>query len=382
MADENLLHAEDVIFNKPSLKEFIRLIKNGSVHEIWPSTEDEFNWWNGINGYTTPGYNQYINNDKGLTANKLKTKSLKTSITVKYGDDKDTSHHYTCVSVGSDITFENEVSYPKDDNGKENRQNPLTEGIDGTITIKVDGDYHYPLINNLANTIDANTRNTQVLTVGGLASLFGGDGKLTNRNVGNTYTPIHISNGVFTPCATMISGNYVTTPKGGITYWDVVRYVKEEGKEEEKEVQVGLQAKKVFGAVFNDYAEYRSAEADPGRCIIENGDGTLSLSTGRLQLGANIVSDTYGFAIGETDEATCPVAVCGRVLVYPLESKDLFTPGAAVCSGPEGTVSLMTREEIREWPDAIIGYVSEVPTYDTWGSDNVPVNGRIWIKIK
>jgi hypothetical protein len=42
----------------------------------------------------------------------------------------------------------------------------------------------------------------------------------------------------------------------------------------------------------------------------------------------------------------------------------------------------MTREEIREWPDAIVGFVSEVPTYDTWGSENVPVNGRIWIKIK
>ena len=201
---------------------------------------------------------------------------------------------------------------------------------------------------------------------------------MTNRNVGNTYIPMYISSGLFTPCAGVVSGKYETTPKGGTTYWDVVRYVKEEGKE----VQVGLQAKKVFGAVFNDYAEYRSAEADPGRCIIENGDGTLSLSTGRLQLGANIVSDTYGFAIGETDKATCPVAVCGRVLVYPLESKELFTPGAAVCSGPEGTVSLMTREEIREWPDAIVGYVSEVPTYDTWGSDNIPVNGRIWIKIK
>jgi hypothetical protein len=101
-----------------------------------------------------------------------------------------------------------------------------------------------------------------------------------------------------------------------------------------------------------------------------------------LQLGANIVSDTYGFAIGETNDATCPIAVCGRVLAHPLESKEIYHPGAAVCSGPEGTISLMTREEIREWPDAIIGYVSEVPTYDTWGTDNISVNGRIWIKIK
>ena len=41
----------------------------------------------------------------------------------------------------------------------------------------------------------------------------------------------------------------------------------------------------------------------------------------------------------------------------------------------------MTREEIREWPDRIIGHVSEIPEYETWGENNVAVNGRIWIKI-
>ena len=278
--------------------------------------------------------------------------------------------HYTCIAVGSDIKFPNNKT-------NENKTPMAGESIDGTITVLLDDQfYHYPQINNLADNITTNTRNTQVLTVGGLASLFGGSGNLTDRNVGNTYIPMHISKGVFTPCDGVVSGNYITTQKGGTAYWDIVKY------NGYSAVQVGLQAKKLFGAVYNDYAEYRSAEANPGRCIIENGDGTLSLSSGRLQLGANIVSDTYGFAIGETSEATCPVAVCGRVLAYPLESKEFYHPGAAVCSGPEGTVSLMTREEIREWPDAIIGYVSEVPTYDTWGSDNVPVNGRIWIKIK
>jgi hypothetical protein len=42
----------------------------------------------------------------------------------------------------------------------------------------------------------------------------------------------------------------------------------------------------------------------------------------------------------------------------------------------------MTREEIREWPDAIVGYVSEIPVYKYWGSDNIEINGRIWIKVK
>lgn len=281
--------------------------------------------------------------------------------------------HYTCIAVGSDIQFDNKINNPDG--------NALTaDQIDGSLTIIVDGQYNYPLINNLADSINSTTRNSQILTVGGLASLFGSGGSedesgLTSHTVGSTYIPVHIQNGQFTPCAGVISGNYSEdTTKGDVTYWEVIH--PNVGN------VIGLQATKLFGAVYNDYAEYRSAEAKPGRCIVEKGDGTLTPSTARLQLGANIVSDTYGFAIGETNDATCPVAVCGRVLVYPLEAKELYTPGAAVCSGPDGTVSLMTREEIKEWPDAIVGYVSEIPTYDTWGTDNVPVDGRIWIKIK
>lgn len=144
-----------------------------------------------------------------------------------------------------------------------------------------------------------------------------------------------------------------------------------------------LVATKVRGAVFNDYAEYReSLVKEPGRCVIETGYGDLELSTKRLQLGGNIISDTFGFSIGETDKAETPIAVCGRVLAYPYEDRYKFTAGAAVCSGPNGTISLMTREEIREWPDAIIGYVSEIPEYKEWGTDKIQVNNRIWIKIK
>lgn len=144
-----------------------------------------------------------------------------------------------------------------------------------------------------------------------------------------------------------------------------------------------LIANKVRGAVWNDYAEYReSLVKEPGRCVIETGYGDLELSTKRLQLGGNIISDTFGFSIGETDKAETPIAVCGRVLAYPYEDRYKFTAGAAVCSGPNGTVSLMTREEIKEWPDAIIGYVSEIPEYKEWGTDKIQVNNRIWIKIK
>ena len=140
----------------------------------------------------------------------------------------------------------------------------------------------------------------------------------------------------------------------------------------------------MFGAAWNDYAEYRQTTEpiEAGRVICENNDDTLSLSKERLQPGANIVSDTFGFAMGETDKAKTPIALAGRVLAYPYEDRNIFMAGDAVCAGPNGTVSKMSREEIMMYPERIIGTVSAVPNYEFWGEHNIPVNGRIWIKIK
>lgn len=139
----------------------------------------------------------------------------------------------------------------------------------------------------------------------------------------------------------------------------------------------------VYGALWNDYAEFReSDELEPGRCVYEVGDDSLTRTTERLMPGCNIVTDTFGFSQGETEKAKTPIATAGRVLAYTLEDRNIFKPGDAVCSGPNGTVSLMTREEIREWPDRIVGTVSCVPTYETWGENSVKVNGRIWIKVR
>lgn len=144
-----------------------------------------------------------------------------------------------------------------------------------------------------------------------------------------------------------------------------------------------LHASKLYGAVWNDYAEYRKAESiEPGRCVIEQASKEMKLSTERLQPGAEIISDTFGFAIGETNECKTPIAATGRVLAYPYEDRDSYPLGAAVCSGPNGTVSLMTREEIKEYPERIIGTVSEIPDYEEWGTGKVKVDGRIWIRIR
>jgi len=142
---------------------------------------------------------------------------------------------------------------------------------------------------------------------------------------------------------------------------------------------------KLYGAVWNDYAEYRQANStEPGRVVIENGNDTLTLSTARLQPGAEIISDTFGFAIGQTDSAKTPIATSGRVLAYPYESCEEFKAniGKPVCSGPNGTVSIMTQEEYEKYGYCAIGTISAVPDYEEWGSDSVAVNGRVWIRVR
>ena len=141
---------------------------------------------------------------------------------------------------------------------------------------------------------------------------------------------------------------------------------------------------KVYGAVWNDYAEYRNQNEiiKPGYCVASADNGQVYRTTKKFQACDGIVSDTFGFAIGETDECKTPLAVAGRVLAYCEGDKYSYHSGDTVCAGPNGKVCKMTREEIREWPDRIIGIVSEIPEYETWGTGNIPVNGRIWIKIK
>lgn len=145
-----------------------------------------------------------------------------------------------------------------------------------------------------------------------------------------------------------------------------------------------IRAATVWGAVWNDYAEFREGDTiEPGKCVIEVGDDTLITSTERLMPGANITSDTFGFAIGETERAKTPVAVSGRVLAYPYESREEFKKniGRPVCSGPNGTVSIMTDEEYRDKGYCAIGTISAVPDYEEWGTGKVKVNGRVWIKV-
>lgn len=136
------------------------------------------------------------------------------------------------------------------------------------------------------------------------------------------------------------------------------------------------------GAAWNDYAEYRWLDEElqnenlSGKVLCEVGDGTLNLSSEKLQPCSYVVSDTYGISIGH---GNVPIAVSGKALVY-IKEKDKIKIGDCVAADKNGYATIMTREEIALFPDRILGIVTEIPTYDHW--KDIEVDGRVWIKIK
>lgn len=152
-------------------------------------------------------------------------------------------------------------------------------------------------------------------------------------------------------------------------------------------VSGNVYATNVYGAVWNDFAEFREGPANiPGYVFSEVGDDTIELSHRRLQPGSMICSDTYGFAIGETDKAITPIAVAGRVLAYPMEDREEYRYhiGGFVGASEDGRVTIMTPDEVMNYPESIIGTISAVPDYEEWGAEGhkVRVDGRVWIKVK
>lgn len=135
----------------------------------------------------------------------------------------------------------------------------------------------------------------------------------------------------------------------------------------------------MHGAAWNDYAENRKCiSGNPGEVVCEQGNGTLGLSEKRLQCLPYVISDTFGMVIGDESSDFKPVAVSGRVLVK-INYKNIEV-GDVLCADVDGFATKMTRQEIINYPDRILGIVSEIPTYDVW--NNIEIKDRVWITIK
>jgi hypothetical protein len=115
--------------------------------------------------------------------------------------------------------------------------------------------------------------------------------------------------------------------------------------------------------------------------VASTDDGKVYKTNEKLQACDGIVSDTFGFSIGETEGCRTPIAVAGRVLAYCEGDRNDYHAGDTVCASANGKICKMTREEIREYPDRIVGVVSEIPQYEVW-DNGIEVKGRIWVKVK
>lgn len=142
---------------------------------------------------------------------------------------------------------------------------------------------------------------------------------------------------------------------------------------------------KVYGAVYNDYAEYRISDVyfEPGTVIVEDPDRPdyVTLPTENNRLAPMVVSDTYGFCIGPKDCLyPTPVATSGRSLVKLHSSidRDTLKPGLMLKAECDGTASILSNEEYISNPSLLLGFVSSIPDYEVW--ENIKVNNRIWIR--
>lgn len=269
----------------------------------------------------------------------------------------------------------------------------ITGNADGTaaaLTSKNIGNASIPVYFNATGVPEACT-SLDLNTTGSAAKL--------TTDAGSNVLPVYFSNGIPVQCngtlEVSITGNAATSTDAtnasnvlAATQTSTAIYVTGTTSTSAQKLQyntnVKIEGNVLYGAAWNDYAEYRRQEQKllPGFCVKSTDNGILNYTTKRLEPCEGVVSDTFGFAIGKTDECKTPLAVAGRVLVYTEEERENFHFGDAVCASANGRVSKMTREEIKEYPDRIIGIVSEIPDYEIWGEDNVAVNNRIWIKVK
>lgn len=329
----------DVILNTTTKKEYV--YNNGT----WIELGDE-------GSYVVKETGKGLSTNDYTTAEKTKLAGLS-----NYNLQTATSSTLGGVKIGSTLTINNSVLDYKlpvatsSTLGGIKAGNNITIASDGTLSI---GGY-LPLSGG-AITGDITSANGKGLKVSG-----SGDVIAVNATSGSNTVALKASTGatgLWDPNVNS-DGAWIIYSAGGKAYTDMALY----------------------GAVWNDYAEFRNcSDGKAGRCVIENGDDTMSLSTKRLQYGG-IISDTFGFVIGDQKNGK-PIAVSGRVLAYTDKDKKNFKPGDAVCSGPNGSVSKMTRKEIKEYPEKILGVVSSIPTYEFWGPKQIPVDGRIWVKVR
>jgi hypothetical protein len=142
-------------------------------------------------------------------------------------------------------------------------------------------------------------------------------------------------------------------------------------------------ARKVWNAVWNDYADFQKLDDKliAGKCYVETKTGA-KIAVERCQMGlAGIATDTFGMAVGQGVNPTeVPLAVAGWVLAYVDKE---YASGTALTCDAQGNLTEMSLEEKRSFPERIMAIYKRPEPNKEFGDEvtKIAVNGRHWVKV-
>lgn len=148
----------------------------------------------------------------------------------------------------------------------------------------------------------------------------------------------------------------------------------------------GIKGSAVYNAVWNDLADAievpENTDLTPGYCYCFDG-ANYNKSKEYMEDGfIGIHSDTAGFVMGLKDsKKEMHVAVSGFVLAY-VDRR--YKPGTPLTCTENGYLTELRYEDKLQNPEKVIATFWKPEPNETWGSETeqVPVNGRMWVKIK
>ena len=144
-------------------------------------------------------------------------------------------------------------------------------------------------------------------------------------------------------------------------------------------------AEKVWNAVWNDVADfqklYYNEEIVFGKCYYDTSDG-LKICNKRCQKSVvGIASNTFGFGLGAGSDNAIPIGVVGWTLAFV---DNEYEPGTPLTNTENGTLTEMTLQEKRDYPERLVAIYKKIENKQKWGvpGKEINVNGRHWVKIK
>lgn len=145
-----------------------------------------------------------------------------------------------------------------------------------------------------------------------------------------------------------------------------------------------LTAARVYGAVWNDIADYlevdQDIEVEFGKVYVRTNTGETRLSVRPCEKGIiGIASDTYGMSVGKKGKGKkeLPIALAGIVLAHCDREYESGTP---LTSGRDGGLTKMYWWELLFKPQSLVATFYKTEPQKKW--NGVIVNGRHWVKVK